>query len=307
MGAIPTEILRKVRRIEIKTRSLVENVFSGQYHSVFKGRGMEFAEVREYQYGDDIRRIDWNVSARMGSPFVKQFQEERELTVMLVVDASGSGDFGTYRQFKGEMAVEIAALLAFSAIKNNDRVGLLMFTDEVEKFVPPKKGRLHVLRVLRELLYFEPRRKGTNIVEALRYLERVLVHKSVVFLLSDFMSRGFDKTMRVAARRHDLIAVPISDPREEDMPPVGMVELEDAETGERLLVDTFDPGFRKAYRDLAHKGRQELLAKLRAMKVDTIPLSTGPSGQDTARQPSPDPPYVKPLVAFFRERARRIR
>ncbi|MBI2945391.1 MAG: DUF58 domain-containing protein [Candidatus Wallbacteria bacterium] len=306
MGAIPTEILRRVRRIEIKTRSLVENVFSGQYHSVFKGRGMEFAEVREYQYGDDIRSIDWNVSARMGAPFVKQFQEERELTVMLVVDASGSGDFGTVRQFKGEMAVEIAALLAFSAIKNNDRVGLLMFTGEIEKFVPPKKGRQHVLRVLRELLYFKPQGRGTNIGEALRYLERVLVHKAVVFLLSDFMASGYEKTMRVAARRHDLIAVPISDPREEEMPPVGLVELEDAETGERLLVDTFDPGFRKAYRDLSHRHRQELLTRLRGMKVDSIPLSTGPAGAAATTHPS-EPPYVKPLVGFFRDRARRFR
>ncbi len=294
MVSIPKEILRKVRRIEIKTRSLVDNVFSGQYHSVFKGRGMEFAEVREYQYGDDIRTIDWNVSARMGSPFVKQFQEERELTVMLVVDASGSGDFGSVSQMKGEMAVELAALLAFSAIKNNDRVGLLMFTDEVEKFVPPKKGRRHVLRVLRELLYFRPRRKGTDISVALRYLDRVLGHKAVVFLVSDFLDTGYDKILRVAARRHDLIALPITDPREEELPPIGLVELEDAETAERFLVDTFDPEFRSGYARLADRTARQLENRFRNMKIDSVALSTGA-------------PYVERLVQFFERRARRIR
>ncbi len=294
MAAIPTEILRKVRRIEIKTRSLVENIFSGQYHSVFKGRGMEFAEVREYQYGDDVRSIDWNVSARMGNPFVKQFQEERELTVMLVVDASGSGDFGTVRQMKGEMAVELASLLAFSAIKNNDRVGLLLFTDEIEEFIPPKKGRQHVLRVLRELLYFKPKGRGTDLNAALRYLERVMVRRSVVFLVSDFLAWGFEKSLRVAARRHDVIAVPISDPREEEIPPVGLIELEDAETGDRMLVDSFDPAFRQAFKAQARRSREQLLAQFRSMKVDCVPLSTGT-------------PYVEPLVAFFEKRARRMR
>ncbi|MBI4870159.1 MAG: DUF58 domain-containing protein [Candidatus Riflebacteria bacterium] len=294
MTAIPSEILRTVRRIEIKTRSLVENVFSGQYHSVFKGRGMEFAEVREYQYGDDVRTIDWNVSARMGNPFVKQFQEERELTVMLVVDASGSGDFGTARQMKGEMAVEIAALLAFSAIKNNDRVGLLMYTGEVELFIPPKKGRQHVLRVLRELLYFRPRGRGTSLAAALAYLQRVLLHKSVVFLISDFLDQGYEPTLRVTARRHDLIALLVSDPREEEFPPVGLLELEDAETGELLLVDTFDSRFRQAFKVQARRQREELASRLRQMKVDFIALSTAE-------------PYAEPLVAFFRKRALRMR
>lgn len=292
MAAIPTEILRKVRRIEIKTRSLVENVFSGQYHSVFKGRGMEFSEVRDYQYGDDVRTIDWNVSARMGSPFVKQFQEERELTVILAVDASRSGDFGSVRQMKGEMAVELAALLAFSAIQNNDCVGLLLFTDEVEKYVPPKKGRRHVLRVLRELLYFEPRGKKTCIDAALRYLQRVLVRKAVVFLVSDFLDTGYDKTLRVMARRHDLVALPISDPREEELPPVGLVELEDAETGARFLADTFDPEFRRAFKASARRAREELQARFRTMKIDAVPLSTAT-------------PYVEPLAAFFRQRGKR--
>ncbi|HBD97773.1 MAG TPA: DUF58 domain-containing protein, partial [Gemmatimonadetes bacterium] len=227
---IPREILKKVRRIEISTRGLVNEVLSGEYHSVFKGRGMNFAEVREYQYGDDIRSIDWNVTARTGSPFVKVFEEERELTVMLVVDVSASGDFGTQERLKGEVAVEICALLAFSAIKNNDKVGLIIFSDHVEKFVPPSKGKRHVLRVLRELLYHRPEGRGTDITAALDYLNHVQRKRAVTFLVSDFRDAGFEKSLAVAGRRHDMIAVRVGDLREREIPSVGLLELEDPET-----------------------------------------------------------------------------
>jgi len=291
---ISKEILRKVRRIEISTRGLVNEVFSGQYHSVFKGRGMDFSEVREYQIGDDIRTIDWNVTARTGHPYVKVFQEERELTVMLLVDASASGNFGSVERMKGELAVELCALLAFSAIKNNDKVGLLIFTDEIEKFVPPRKGRSHVLRVIRELLYHEPVRKGTDIGRALEYLNHVSRRHSVVFLVSDFLSEGFEQDLRIANRRHDVIAVRIADPREKDFPAVGMVELEDAETGERLLIDTSDYRFLQAYRNRSDAWDESIRKLFRSIQVDYIEFRTGE-------------PYDIPLIRFFRERARRIR
>ena len=289
---IPREILKKVRRIEISTRGLVNEVFSGEYHSVFKGRGMSFAEVREYQYGDDIRSIDWNVTARSGSPFVKIFEEERELTVMLLFDVSGSGDFGTRERLKSEVAVEICALLAFSAIKNNDKVGLIIFSDQVEKFVPPRKGRRHVLRVLRELLYHEPQGKGTDIAGALEYLTHVQRKKAVSFLVSDFQDKGFEKALAVAGRRHDLIAVRLGDQRERDLPELGFVELEDPETGERVVVNTSGKGFRSRFRDLAAAAQLRTNKMLRKSKVDVIDIETGQ-------------PYVKPLMRFFRERASR--
>lgn len=289
---IPREILKKVRRIEISTRGLVNEVFSGEYHSVFKGRGMSFAEVREYQYGDDIRSIDWNVTARSGSPFVKIFEEERELTVMLLFDVSGSGDFGTRERLKSEVAVEICALLAFSAIKNNDKVGLIIFSDQVEKFVPPRKGRRHVLRVLRELLYHEPQGKGTDIAGALEYLTHVQRKKAVSFLVSDFQDEGFEKALAVAGRRHDLIAVRLGDQRERDLPELGFVELEDPETGERVVVNTSGKGFRSRFRDLAAAAQLRTNKILRKSKVDVIDIETGQ-------------PYVKPLMRFFRERASR--
>jgi uncharacterized protein (DUF58 family) len=289
---IPREILKKVRRIEISTRGLVNEVFSGEYHSVFKGRGMSFAEVREYQYGDDIRSIDWNVTARAGSPFVKIFEEERELTVMLLFDVSGSGDFGTRERLKSEVAVEICALLAFSAIKNNDKVGLIIFSDGVEKYVPPRKGRRHVLRVLRELLFHEPQGKGTDIAGALEYLTHVQRKKAVSFLVSDFQDEGFEKALAVAGRRHDLIAVRLGDQRERDLPEVGFVELEDPETGERVVVNTSGAGFRSRFSDLALEARERTNKLLRRSKVDVIDIETGA-------------PYVKPLMRFFRERASR--
>ncbi|MCY3706626.1 MAG: DUF58 domain-containing protein [Gammaproteobacteria bacterium] len=289
---IASEILRKVRRIEITTRGLVNEVFSGEYHSVFQGRGMNFAEVREYQYGDDIRSIDWNVTARTGTPFVKVFEEERELTVMLVVDVSASGNFGTRMRMKGDVAVEICALLAFSAIKNNDKVGLILFSDRIEKFVPPRKGRWHVLRVLRELLYHRPDRSGTDIRMALEYLTRVTRRRAVVFLVSDFLAGGFGRALNIAGRRHDTIAVRVRDRRETELPAIGLVEFEDAETGERFVVNTSDRSFREAFgRDRAAV-EEELERTLRHGKVDLIDIRA-------------DRPYVRPLMRFFKERERR--
>jgi uncharacterized protein (DUF58 family) len=291
---VPAEILKKVKRIELRTRHLVNTVFSGEYHSVFKGQGMAFAEVRDYQLGDDVRRIDWNVTARMGHPFVKVFDEERELTVMLMVDASGSGDFGTVEQMKGEIGVEICALLAFSAIQNNDRVGLIIFTDEVEAFIPPKKGRKHVLRVIRELLYFRPQRRNTDIGVALDYLNHVTTRKSVVFLVSDFLADGYLRSLRVAARRHDLIAVVLEDPRESEMPDVGIVELEDAETGEEILVDTSDPEMRKSFSKFARDAGIQRDRQFRSNGIEQVDIKT-------------DTSYVDSLMRFFRMRAQKIR
>ncbi|MEJ2204287.1 MAG: DUF58 domain-containing protein [Gemmatimonadota bacterium] len=291
---IPREILKKVRRIEISTRGLVNEVLSGEYHSVFKGRGMNFAEVREYQYGDDIRSIDWNVTARTGAPFVKVFEEERELTVMLAVDVSASGEFGTRERLKGELAVEICALLAFSAIKNQDKVGLIIFSDHVEKYVPPRKGKRHVLRVLRELLFHRPAGRGTDIGAALDYLNRVQRKRAVTFLVSDFRDDGFQKALAVSGRRHDLVAVRVGDAREEEIPAVGLLELEDPETGERIVVNTSDARFREAFSRRERSGRDALDRTFRRSKVDVIDVRTGE-------------PYVQPLMRFFQERARRQR
>ncbi len=291
---IPREILKKVRRVEISTRGLVNEVFSGEYHSVFKGRGMNFAEVREYQYGDDIRSIDWNVTARTGHPFVKVFEEERELTVMLVVDVSASGDFGTRERMKGEVAVEICALLAFSAIKNNDKVGLIVFSDRIEKFVPPRKGRAHVLRVLRELFYHEPEGRGTDIRGALEYLTHVIKRRAVVFLVSDFKAHGFEKPLSVAGRRHDLIAVRMGDDRETSIPALGYMEFEDAETGELYTVNTADARFRAEFSERATRVRDDLDRTFLRSRVDVIDIQT-------------NRPYVKPLMRFFKARAGRFR
>jgi uncharacterized protein (DUF58 family) len=291
---IPKEILKKVHLIEIRTRNVVNSLFAGDYHSVFKGQGMEFSEVREYQQGDDIRAIDWNVTARVGDPFVKVFNEERELTVMLVVDASASGTFGSGDQMKGEVGVEISAVLAFAAIKNNDRVGLLIFTDEVEVFVPPKKGRKHVLRVIRELLYFRPRGRGTSIATALQYLDRVNHRRSVVFLISDYQDRGYDRALQRIARRHDLIAVSLEDPRESILPAVGFITLEDAETGDQLVVDSGSEEFR-AYFTAQAKGRAARRGQFFLKSgIDEIRVDTSMS-------------YIEPLVAFFRTRMQRMR
>ena len=291
---IPSEVLQKVRRIEIRTRSVVDSILSGEYHSVFKGRGMEFSEVRSYVDGDDIRAIDWNVTARMNSLFVKKHVEERELTVMLVVDASASGSFGSAGKFKGEMGVELCALLAFSAIKNNDRVGLIIFTSGVERYIPPQKGKNHVLRVIRELLYFKPREKGTDVGEALSFLNRVQRRRAVVFLVSDFFTPPFVKPLRVAARRHDLIALTLRDPREIELPDIGLIELEDAESGGTLLVDSSSKEFRNRY------------AKEMGRRATAVSEGFAANGVDEVRV-STETDYVEPLVKFFRKREKTFR
>jgi uncharacterized protein (DUF58 family) len=291
---LPKEIIRKVRRIEIRTKKLVNDVFSGEYHSIFKGRGMEFEEVREYQPGDDVRIIDWNVTARYGFPFVKKFKEERELTVMLLVDASSSGEFGTALRMKGEIAAEMCSVLAFSAIKNNDRVGMIIFTDRVEKYIPPKKGSSHVLRLIREVLYFTPRHHGTDINCALDFLGRVIKRRSVIFLVSDFLSSGFEKMLSIANKKHDLIAIKITDPREIQLPDVGFLELEDTETGEQIIIDTKSTEVRRSFEDYALGEQTKLDKGFRSIDLDHINIFT-------------DRSYVEPLMAFFKVRAKRLR
>ncbi len=287
----PREVLRRVRRLEIRTRKLVEESLAGSYHAIFRGRGMEFAEVRDYQPGDDVRTIDWNVSARMGRAFVKKFTEERELSVVLVVDASGSQRFGTARE-KLALAAEVCALIAFSAIRNQDRVGLLLFTDRVEIYLPPRRGREHGLRVLRELLAFPVQGRGTRIGAALDYLWRVLPKRAVVFLVSDFQDTGYERTLRVVARKHDVIAIAVADARERSLPPVGLVAAVDPETGERVLLDAGHSRVRAAYADAARQAREARRGALRRMGVELLELDTGE-------------PYEQALVRFFRERARR--
>jgi len=270
---LPKDLVRRIRRIEIRTRRAVNNALAGQYHSVFKGRGMAFSEVRQYQPGDEIRTIDWNVTARMREPYVKVFTEERELTVMLLVDLSASGDFGTVEKSKAEVAAEIAALLAFSAIQNNDRVGLLLFTDRVEKFIPPKKGRTHVLRVISEILTFRPTGRGTDIAGALEYHQRLMRRSAVTFLVSDFLDTGFDTQIRLTARRHDLIPVVLTDPWEEALPALGLVVGEDAETGEPIFLDTLSPRVRAAFAaraKAAAEARAHAFRRLALDHVDTL-------------------------------------
>ncbi len=289
---IPKELLKKVRQIQIRTRRTVNDVLAGQYHSAFRGRGMEFEEVSPYQIGDDVRLIDWNVSARYGEPFVKKFREERELTVMLVVDASRSGLFGSTNQFKLDVAAELCAVLAFSAVRSNDKVGLILFTDTVEKYVPAKKGTHHVLRIIRELLYHQPLGRGTDIAEALIFLNRVTIRKSVCFLVSDFLTGGYEPALRIARRRHDLIPIIVSDPREWELPDVGFVELEDPETGEMTLVDTSSQSLRRAYAATCARRAIERQGMFRRMDTETIEVRT-------------DRSYVDPLMRFFHKRERR--
>ncbi len=290
---IPKQVLQKIRQIEIRTKHLVNDVFSGEYHSVFKGRGMEFAEVREYEPGDEIRSIDWNVTARLGRPFVKRYTEERELTVILMTDVSASGDFGTANQMKGEITAEICALLAYAAIQNNDRVGLLMFTDQIEKFIPPKKGRTHILRVIREVLYTRPEHTGTDIAQALDYLNRLLKRRCIVFIISDFLTSDYIKQLRVASKRHDVVAVTITDPRELDLPGIGLIELEDAESGEEVLVDTSDEAWRRHYAEYNAAIRNDRDQQFRITGVDAIHIRT-------------DRPYIDPLLQFFKLRERKF-
>lgn len=287
------ELLKKVRRIEIKTRGIVDQIFSGEYHSVFKGRGIEFSEVREYQYGDDIRIIDWNVSARFNRPYVKIFEEERELTVMLLVDFSKSSQYGTRTALKNEIAVEICACLAFSAIKNNDKVGAILFTDEIEKFIPPKKGKSHILRILRELLFFKPKGTNTSIKNGLEYLNRVIKKRSITFLISDFYDTNFENPLRLVGRKHDLIAIHLIDPTEKELPKIGIVKFSDAETGSEAWVDTTNEEVRKKYSEFWLTEKNKLQRLFITSKVDKIDVSI-------------DKPYYTPIVDFFKLRERRL-
>jgi uncharacterized protein (DUF58 family) len=292
-GQTPADILKKIRALEIKTKGLVQTIFAGDYHSVFKGRGMNFEDVREYQPGDEIRAIDWNVTARLGTAFVKKFTEERELTVVLVVDVSASGNFGSVSQSKRELAAEVACLLAFSAIRNNDKVGLLLFSDRVELFIPPKKGRSHTLRIIREILFFQPRGQGTAPSLALDYLNKVVTRRAVVFFVSDFQAGDFSRELAVSGRRHDFIAVHIQDQREEQLPNVGIITLEDAETGEQIEINTADRNTRARFNALAETARADLNHLLRRNHIDKISLRTGEN-------------YLPALRSFFKQRERRL-
>jgi uncharacterized protein (DUF58 family) len=289
----PADIRKKIRALEIKTRGLVEATFAGDYHSVFKGRGMNFEDVREYQPGDEIRAIDWNVTARMGTAFIKKFTEERELTVMLLVDVSASGDFGSTTQSKRELAAEVACLLAFSAIRNNDKVGLLLFTDQVELFIPPKKGRSHTLRLIREILYFEPEGRGTQPSLALDYLNKIVTRRAVVFFISDFQAPDFSQALAVTGRRHDFIALHIQDEREKVFPNIGIITLEDAETGQQIEINTGDRGTRARLADATEREQEELSRTLRRNNIDAVALRTGED-------------YLPALRAFFKQRERRM-
>jgi len=287
-----SSLLKKVRQVEIKTKGLSNHIFAGEYHTAFKGKGMAFSEVREYQAGDDIRSIDWNVTARYNSPFVKIFEEEREMTVMLLIDVSASGNFGTKDQFKRELATEISAILAFSAIKNNDKVGVIFFTDKIEQFIPPKKGKSHILRIIREVLAFHPKGKGTNIAGALEFFNSVIKKRSICFILSDFMSKKFEKPLKIASKKHDIIALRIHDRREDILPNIGLVPMQDAETEEMIFVDTSS----KKVRDLFMQNRASNVANLKrllpASGVDIIDINTGTD-------------YVRPLINFFKTRGKR--
>jgi uncharacterized protein (DUF58 family) len=286
------ELLKKVRQLEIRTRGVVNQVFSGEYHSVFKGRGMAFSEVREYQLGDDVRTIDWNVTARFDHPFVKVFEEERELTVMLLVDMSGSLFFGSQGQLKRDIAVELSAILAFSAMKNNDKVGAILFSDQIEKFVPPRKGRSHALRIVRELISFEPKRPHTSLRTALEYLNHMLKKRSIVFVISDFIDSGYETALRIAGKRHDLIGIVLLDPREHEVPRVGLITFRDAETGAQRWIDTSDPRVLAAYRIYRRSTEAAHRSMFIKAKLDGIEVRL-------------DQPYMKPLIDFFRLRERR--
>jgi len=286
------ELLKQVRQIEIRTKGLVNQVFSGEYHSVFKGRGMEFSEVREYQFGDDIRSIDWNVTARLGHPFIKIFEEERELTVIMLVDLSGSLIFGSIDKTKQQIAAELSAILAFSALKNSDKVGLILFTDKIEKFVPPRKGRKHVLRIIREVLSFAPEGKSTNIKAALEYMNNAIKKKSIAFLISDFMDTGYDKILKIVSRKHDLVGIVLNDIREDEIPKMGLVKFTDAETGSERWVDTDNNQVRFLFKQMRERNIAKRKSLFLSSRLDSIEVDTGQN-------------YIKPLVQFFRMRERR--
>lgn len=289
---LSSETLKKIRQIQIRTTHMVSDLFAGQYHSVFKGQGMEFQEVREYLPGDDIRTIDWNVTARMGHPYIKKFVEERELTVMLVVDISQSNDFGSRARIKRDLAAEVAAVLAFAAIQNNDRVGLILFSGEAEHYLPPRKGTRHVLRVIRDVLYYQPRQRGTSIAAGLDFLNRVATRKTVSFLISDFIDTDYEPALAVTAKRHDLISILVRDNRERALAPAGLIEWEDAETGRRVLIDTSHTPTRRAYEESHARRQARLLETLTKRGVDVIELTTGE-------------PYANELIRFFRKREKR--
>jgi len=289
MSVAATEVLKKVKRIEINTRKLVNNLFSGEYHTAFKGQGMTFADFREYVPGDDVRTISWALTARAGKPFIKTFEEERELTMILAVDVSGSTDFGSQEHFKGEILTYVAATLAFSAIKNNDQVGLLLFSNEVEHFVPPKKGRGHVHRILRDLLYFKPRRSETKIAAATSYLQGVLKKRASVFVLSDFVDKDFDSALRLLSRKHDVISVVVQDRAELELPNMGLIDVQDAESGEVITIDSSDASFREEFKKASKKKREERDRQLRSAQVDRVEINTNED-------------FVKPLIAFFKQR-----
>ncbi len=283
------DLIKKVRTIELKTRGLSDHIFSGEYHSAFKGRGMAFSEVREYVPGDEVRAIDWNVTARLGHPYIKVFEEERELTVMLVADLSGSGDFGTVHQLKRELVTETCATIAFSAIQNNDKVGLILFTDQVELFIPPKKGRGHILRIVRELLEYSPKSKGTDISGALKYLNNVIKKRSIAFLISDLMDEGYDDALKIANRRHDLVVLRTTDPRELELPNMGLVQFMDPETQETQWVNTRSKSVREHYRAQALKHQARSRDALRRAGVDHAVINTREG-------------FIKPLMNLFRQR-----
>jgi uncharacterized protein (DUF58 family) len=286
-----SELLKKVRKIEIKTRGLSQHIFSGEYHSAFKGRGMSFSEVRAYTYGDDVRNIDWNVTARTGEPFVKVFEEERELTVMLVIDMSKSAFFGTKAQFKSEMMTEICAVLAFSAINNNDKVGVIFFSDTIEKFIPPKKGKGHILLIIRELLNFEPKGAGTNIRVGLEYLNNVIKKRSIAFVLSDFMAKGYDDALRIASKRHDIVGIHLTDTAEKQLPNAGLLRAVDAETGDRIWLDTSDYNTRKQYAEWYQNNLKYFKNTFLRSGADNVSIETTES-------------YVNALLKFFQKRAK---
>ncbi|MDB2675255.1 DUF58 domain-containing protein [Flavobacteriales bacterium] len=286
-----SDLLKKVRKIELKTRGLSNHIFAGEYHTAFKGKGMAFSEVREYQPGDDIRTIDWNVTARFNTPFIKVFEEERELTVMLIIDVSGSKNFGTQKQMKQELVTELSAVLAFSAIQNNDKIGVIFFSDKVEKFIPPKKGKSHILRIIRELIAFEPENKGTDIGEALRYFNNVIKKRAVCFVISDFMNDNFEAPLKIANKKHDVVTIRINDKREEELPDIGLVQMKDAETGEVKWIDTANKLIRENYQKNYLRNMEEVNQLFKNSGVDTIQLRT-------------DMDYIKPLIQFFKRRGK---
>ncbi|MDR2915965.1 MAG: DUF58 domain-containing protein [Tannerella sp.] len=285
-----SELLKKVRKIEIKTRGLSRNIFAGEYHSAFKGRGMAFSEVREYQFGDDIRDIDWNVTARYARPYVKIFEEERELTVMLMIDVSGSKNFGTVHMMKNEVTTEIAATLAFSAIQNNDKIGVIFFSDKIEKFIPPQKGRKHILYIIRELLDFQPENKETDISQALKYLTNVIKKRCTTFLISDFIDKGnYSDALTIANRKHDIVAIQVYDRRETELPSVGLIKMKDGETGSERWIDSSSSGVRKMYNEWWNRRQEKMMQSFNKCRVDSVSVRT-------------EDDYVKSLLALFHKR-----